>query len=297
MAEYLERKYQIQIPYENGILDRREEPKAEELEDSFLKYAGKVPNSRRDTNAYRLYGEKNKDGFLSLTCFQIPVKEVLQKAHEYNATLTSFLSAVIMLAICYLQKEKNPNPRRYKRVKVLIPANLRSIFPSKTMRNFAMFTVPEIDPRLGDYSIQEICDIVKHKMGLEFTQKHMSSVIATNVNDERNPLLRLLPLPIKNMVMKAVFDNVGERKSCLTLSNLGQAKVPDIMAQYVKRVDFILRVQASAPYNCGVISYGDTMYLNFIRDIKDADLERHVHVILRDLGLPVTVESNQNERG
>ena len=44
-AEYLEQKYQISIPCENGILDRREMPKEEELEDSFLKFAGAVEAS------------------------------------------------------------------------------------------------------------------------------------------------------------------------------------------------------------------------------------------------------------
>lgn len=128
------------------------------------------------------------------------------------------------------------------------------------------------------------------------TAKHMSSVIATNVNDERNLLLRLVPLPIKNVVMKAVFASVGERKSCLTLSNIGQVKVPEVMAKYIKRFDFILSVQAAAPYNCGMLSFGDTIYINFIRNIKEAELERHFFVVLQELGLSATVESNQNER-
>ena len=124
----------------------------------------------------------------------------------------------------------------------------------------------------------------------------MSSVIATNVNDEQNPVLRLVPLPIKNMVMKAVFNSVGERKSCLTLSNIGQVKVPDIMAKYIKRFDFILGVQAAAPYNCGMLSFGDTVYMNFIRNTKKAELERHFFAVLQGLGLSATVESNRNER-
>jgi NRPS condensation-like uncharacterized protein len=133
-------------------------------------------------------------------------------------------------------------------------------------------------------------------MGLEFTAKHMSSVIATNVNDEKNPIVRLIPLPIKNAVMKAIFDSVGEKKSCLTLSNLGQVKLPEIMRQYIERFDFVLGVQAAAPYNCGMLSYGDTIYINFIRNIQDAELERHFFAVLRALGLPAVVESNRNER-
>lgn len=295
-AEYLEQKYRVSIPFENGVLDRRELPKEEELEDSFLKYAGNVPASRKDTNAWHMSGEPQKDGFLNLTCFQIPVKPALELAHKHNATLTVFMSAVMMKALLNLQNEKNPNTKRQKRIKLLIPVNLRNLFPSNTLRNFAMYTIPELDPRLGAYSFDEICKIIQHKMGTEFTEKHMSCVIATNVNDERNPLVRLIPLPLKNAVMKAIFDSVGEKKSCLTLSNLGQVKVPEAMAQYVRRFDFILGVQAAAPYNCGMLSYGDTIYINFIRNIQNAELERHFHAVLQEMGLPTVVESNQNER-
>ena len=295
-AEYLEQKYRVSIPFENGVLDRRELPKEEELEDSFLKYAGNVPASRKDTNAWHMSGEPQKDGFLNLTCFQIPVKPALELAHKHNATLTVFMSAVMMKALLNLQNEKKPNTKRQKRIKLLIPVNLRNLFPSNTLRNFAMYTIPELDPRLGAYSFDEICKIIQHKMGTEFTEKHMSCVIATNVNDERNPLVRLIPLPLKNAVMKAIFDSVGEKKSCLTLSNLGQVKIPEAMAQYVRRFDFILGVQAAAPYNCGMLSYGDTIYINFIRNIQDAELERHFHAVLQEMGLPTVVESNQNER-
>jgi NRPS condensation-like uncharacterized protein len=295
-AEYLEQKYRVSIPFENGVLDRRELPKEEELEDSFLKYAGNVPASRKDTNAWHMSGEPQKDGFLNLTCFQIPVKPALELAHKHNATLTVFMSAVMMKALLNLQNEKNPNTKRQKRIKLLIPVNLRNLFPSNTLRNFAMYTIPELDPRLGAYSFDEICKIIQHKMGTEFTEKHMSCVIATNVNDERNPLVRLIPLPLKNAVMKTIFDSVGEKKSCLTLSNLGQVKIPEAMAQYVRRFDFILGVQAAAPYNCGMLSYGDTIYINFIRNIQDAELERHFHAVLQEMGLPTVVESNQNER-
>lgn len=296
IAEYLEQKYNISIPFEDGVLDRRQPPTDKELEDSFLKNAGGVPASRKDTNAWHMYGQPQRDGFLNLTCFKIPVKAALDTAHKYNSTLTVFMSAVMMKALANLQNEKNPDRRRQKRIKLLIPVNLRNLFESQTLRNFAMYCIPELDPRLGEYTLDEICKIIQHKIGAEFTKKHMGSVIATNVNDEKNPLVRLIPLPIKNAVMKAVFDSVGEKKSCLSLSNLGQVKVPNAMAEYIQRFDFILGVQAQAPYNCGMLSFGDTIYINFIRNIKDAELERHFFAVLQQIGLTATVESNQNER-
>lgn len=296
VAEYLEQKYHIHIPCKHGILDRTALPSEDELEDCFPKCAGPVAASRKDTNAWHMYGEPEKDGFLNLTCIQVCVKEALELAHKYDATLTVFMSAVMMQALLNLQKEKNPNVKRQKRIKLLIPVNLRQLFPSNTLRNFAMYTIPELDPRLGEYTLAEICKVIRSKMGTEITAKHMSCVIATNVNDEKNPLVRLIPLPLKNAVMKAIFDSVGEKKSCLTLSNIGQVKVPEEMGKYIKRFDFILGVQAAAPYNCGMLSYGNTIYINFIRNIQDPELERHFFAVLQELGLSAMVESNQNER-
>ena len=293
-AEYLEQKYKISIPCEHGVLDRNQKPSDEELEDCFLRNAGNVPASRKDTNAWRMSGVPETGGFLHLTCFRLPIKEALEQAHKYNSTLTVFLSAVMMKALINLQNEKVPSIKRQKLIKILIPVNLRKLFPSNTLRNFAMYTIPEIDPRMGEYTLEEICKVIHHKMGAEITPKHMSSVIATNVNDEKNILLRLVPLPLKNIVMKAVFDSVGEKKSCLSLSNLGAVNMPDIMRQYITRIDFVLGVQAAAPYNCGVISYNDTVYINFIRNIRDAELERHFFAVLQEIGLPATVESNQS---
>ncbi len=294
VAEYLEQKYNIEIPSVCGVIERNQKPMPEEIEDSFLKNAGSVPLSRKDTNAWRMKGEALEGGALNLICFKLSLKEMLEISHKYNVTLTVFLSAVMMKALVNLQNEKTPEKIKQKRIKLLIPVNLRKLFNSKTLRNFALYTIPELDPRLGEYSFEEIVKVIYHKMGAEINKKYMSSMIATNVNDERNPIVRLVPLPIKNMVMKAIFDSVGERKSCLTLSNLGALKMPEIMEKYVDRADFILGVQAAAPYNCGVISYKDTIYVNFIRNIKEAELERHFFGVLQELGISATVESNRN---
>lgn len=296
VAEYLQQKYGVRIPAENGVLGRLEAPSEAEMEDSFQKYAGNVSASRKATDAWKPRGIPEMDGFQHITCFQLPVKQVLQQAHKENVSLTTWLCAAMMMAIQNLQKEKEPNIRRRKHIKVLIPVNLRKMFPSKSLRNFVLYTTPEIDPRMGEFSFREICDAVQHRMGLEVNPKFMSSMIATNIGSERLMAVRVMPLFVKNLVMKLVFNAVGERKSCLSLSNLGAVKVPKEMEAYVQRFDFILGVQATAPYNCGVLSYGDTLYVNFIRNIQEPMLEYHFHCVLRDMGIPVMVESNSGLR-
>lgn len=292
VAEYLEQRYGVTIPAQHGILCRREEPQEGELEDSFQKYAGPICASRKENTAWHLHGTPERDGFQHVTCFRLPVQQVLEKARSYGVSATVFMSAVMMEALQELQKEMVPRRSRRKPIKLLIPVNLRSLFPSITLRNFAMYTTPELLTRLGDYDFSEICKVIKAKLDAEANPKQMSMKIATNVSSERLFVVRILPLFVKNIVMKAIFDTVGETKSCLSMSNLGQIRLPQEMEKYVKRMDFILGVQASAPYNCGVLSYGDTMYVNFIRNIHESGLEYQFHRALQRQGLTAMVESN-----
>lgn len=293
LAEYLQQKYGLDIPVEYGILDRREEPKEAELEDSFLKHAGTLCASRKGNDSWQLHGTPEVGEFLNVTCLRLPVEAVRKKAHEYNISITAFLGAVMLKALQQLQAEQVPQRKHRKSIKVLIPINLRRMFGSSTLRNFVLYTTPEIQPRLGEYSFEEICRIVHHQMGVDNNPRHMSMMIATNVVSEQMLAIKLMPLFVKNLVMKAVYLAVGERKSCLSLSNLGMVKLPEVMAPYVERLDFILGVQATAPYNCGVVAFGDTINVNFIRNIRESLLEYRFYQVLRDMGIPVLAESNQ----
>ena len=293
LAEYLSEKYGLSVPAEKGVLGRLEEPAPEELEDSFARYAGDVTASRAESTAYHLSGTPERDGYKNLVTMMIPAEKLRACAKEHGVSVTELLCAAMMQAIGELQADKVPNVRHRKPVKVLIPVNLRNLFPSRSLRNFASYITPEIDPRMGDCSFSELCSLVHHKMGLENNRRTMRAKFAANVASERSPILRVMPLFIKNIAMKAVFDAVGECKSCLCLSNLGRVELPEVMVPYVQRMDFIIGVQARAPHDCGVVTWGDTVYINCIRSIQEPELEYRFYRVLHRLGLPVKVESNQ----
>ncbi len=292
LAEYLQQKYAIAIPATDGVLGRLDEPTGDEMEDSFQKYAGPVAASRKTTDAWQVLGTPEPDNFNHITCLRMNTEALAAKAKEMGTTITVFLSAAMMDALQNLQAVKIKNPMFRKAIKIQIPVNLRRLFPSKTLRNFAYYTVPEIDPRLGHYSFQELCDVVRARMALEVNPKCMGSMIAANTNMEQILAIRMVPLFIKNIIMKAAYDSAGDRKSCLSISNLGLVKLPEEMRAYVDRFDFIIGVRALAPYNCGIVSYGDTTYINFIRNIKESELEYHFFKVLQGLGLDVEAESN-----
>ena len=292
LAEYLSQKYGLVIPAEKGVLGRLEEPSAEEVEDSFARYAGDVKLSRREATAYHLSGTPEPDGYKDIVTMMIPADKLRDCARGFGISVTELLCAAMMQAILDIQAKDVPRRAARKPVKVLLPVNLRTLFPSATLRNFAAYITPEIDPRMGDCSFDELCQLVHHKMGMENNRRTMRAKFAANVASERSPVLRVMPLFIKNIAMKAVFDAVGECKSCLCLSNLGRVELPEVMTPYVTRMDFIIGVQARAPHNCGVITWNGTAYINCIRNIREPALELAFYRVLHRLGLPVKVESN-----
>jgi hypothetical protein len=70
-------------------------------------------------------------------------------------------------------------------------------------------------------------------------------------------------------------------------------KLPESMAPYVERFDFIIGVQYSYPNNCSVVSLQGKTYISMIRGIRDSELERLFFSRLVELGIPVDIESNR----
>ena len=292
VAEYIEQRYGTVIPAKMGVLNRLETPTERELEDSFLKNAGGKRMSRKEEPSFHIEGTPETDGYKNIVTGIIDTEPLLKLAKEHKATVTAFLSSVLIKAICNIQERKVPKVSKRKAVKILIPVNLRKLFDSETLRNFVLYITPGIDPALGDYTLDEIIKSVQAQMNFELTDKRMRMRIAKNVHSEEIFILKIMPLFIKNIAMKAVFNAIGERASCLTMSNLGAVTIPDEMAEYVSRMDFTLGVQAVAPNNCGVVSYGGKLYINFIRDTKEPELEREFFTLLRSLGVHILIESN-----
>ena len=292
-AEYLMQKHRIVISPVCGVLDRLEEPSSEELEDSFLRYEGTAVASRREPRAYRVGGTPEPDRFLHITTGTLDAEEVLSLSRRYGTTVTAFLTAVMIESVNAIQAEKVPDRRKRRPIMIQVPVNLRKLFPSRTLRNFAYYVSPGIDPREGDFAFEEILRIVRCQMELEVTPNRLRARITSNVRSEKNPILKLMPLFIKNMAMRAVFDTVGEAAASLCLSNLGVVSLPEEMEPHVNRMDFIIGVQAQAPYNCGVMTYDGKMNISIVRNTEEPLLERQFFTRLRRLGLAVRIESNQ----
>lgn len=292
IAEYVERRYGVSIPATDGVLDRREPPRAEELRDSFPDVSGDVAKSRAEPDSYRIEGVREKDEFVNLTTFIMDSDALREAAHARGVSVTTLICAALIKATCRIQ-DSHVARRHQKMVKVLVPVDLRRLFGSKTLRNFSLYLTPGIDPRLGEWDFDEICHAVHHQMALGVTKKEMTIRLTKNVKSEQSLIVRIMPLFIKNFVMKTIYDAVGEKKSVMDLSNLGIIKIPDALSEYVDRFDFIIGALPNTHENCAVLGYKGKTYINFARDIQRSNLELYFYEELRAIGLRAKVESNR----
>ena len=274
------------------VLDINDSPDTEELEDAYMRYANaRVRPPSPGEKTYRVRGTKEPFYTLNIIDGIMSVKEVMAVARKYDATLTEYLNAVLLYAL--LQKQEHDMPFRFRPVKIAMPVNLRRFFPSKTLRNFITMVYPSIDPRLGDYTFEEIVEQVHHYMKYYISEKFLRGDITTNAATQRNPVIRVVPLFIKDFVVRTFYTKVQDKNSSAGLTNMGALKVPEDMKPYIERFDIYMGQPFSSRTNCAIISFEDTLTINFASSIVEADVECLFFRKLVQDGIHVTIESNR----
>ncbi|MGI6664758.1 MAG: hypothetical protein ACOX3W_05035 [Christensenellaceae bacterium] len=294
VAEYLTIKYGIDIPRGDDIFDTQEEATAGEVEDGFLKYHRGISRSRKEQVSYLVPGTKVKD-HMFVTTGIMEARQVLAMAKKHDASLTEYLTAVLILAIVRVQNKKQPNKKKQKPVKICVPVNLRRYYKNNTTRNFASYINPGIEPKYGDYTLEEVIKIVKGQMAIESNEKLLNAKFSTNVLSEKNMLLRLAPWFVKRGAMKLVFHFKGDRYTSSSISNLGLVVLPEEMEPYVTRMDFMLGPLSRNKVACACLSYKGKLIFNITRTILESDVERYFFTSLVKQGIHVSIESNGGE--
>lgn len=282
-----------EIPDGMGVLNINEEPAPEELEDAYMRYAtSKFCPPRRQARAYRILGTLEPLHTLNIICGVIPVQDLLRVSRSYKVSVTEYLNAVLLYAL--MQKQKTDGIRHEKPLKLAMPVNLRRFFPSETLRNFITMVYPAIDPRMGDYSFEDILTQVHHYMRYYINDKFLNADITTNAVTQKNPIIRVVPLFIKDFVVKSFYIRVQDCQSSAGLTNLGVITLSEELQKHVERFDVLMGQPFSARTNCAIISYQNTLTINFASCITETDVERFFFRKLVQDGVPVKVETNRN---
>ncbi len=281
------------IGYGGFVLDVNEEPKAGELEDSYIKYAedSRLCPPRIEEKAYRIRGTKEQFYTLNIIDGIMSSKQVKEVASKYQVTITEYLNAVLLYAL--LKKQEQDAPYRKRPVKIAMPINLRQFFPSITLRNFITMIYPTIDPRLGEYTFEEIVKQVHYYMRYNINDKFLRADITRNYSTRANAFIRVVPLFVKDIVVREYYRMVQDKNSSAGLTNMGAIKVNEDMKPYIDRIDIYMGQPFSTRTNCAIISYGDVLTINFASSIKESDVERYFFTKLIKDGIHVKIESNR----
>ena len=294
LAAYL-RHTGLDIPYAGpGLLDIREPALGEEREDAYSRYAGKkVLRLGLQGKAYPNVGTPEPFYTFNVTMGFVPLDQLRKLARDNGATVTEYLTAVLLKVL--VDKQRREHPIKELPVALAIPVNLRSWFPSATLRNFIITVRPCIDPSLGQYSFEEILNYTTHYMRLVLDRHRSKAIFTGNVRFQKNRLLGILPVFLKNPIMALSYRLAGVRPYSGTYTNPGAFKVPHEMSEWIDHMEVILG-QATVPRpHCASISYGNTMEITFGGTQQERDTERAFFRFLVRAGLPVKVISNREE--
>jgi hypothetical protein len=288
----------LDVQYGDGVLDPLGSPEPGEWEDSFARYSVPgMPAPPMEKPAWHIPGAILPLGQLRITTGRLSAGAALAVAKSHAATLTEYMAAQYLAVLQDIQESESTGTSRFRRlpIKLEIPANMRLVFPSVTMRNFSLFLTPQLDTRLAHYSFDEILKSVHSQMVLGMHKGELTRIITRNVEASRSILVRMLPLPLKNMLMRALSQIYGDRLFSGVLSNLGKANLPEPIASRVQCLDMLLNCTPTIKTSASMISHGDVLSISFGSLCDRNDVERLFFRRLVKAGLHVCMESNLND--
>jgi NRPS condensation-like uncharacterized protein len=196
-------------------------------------------------------------------------------------------------SLVMLQRENKS--RRELPVRVSVSANLRKFYPARTLSNFSGFGNVGIDPGAGEYAFAEIVAEVHHQCRLMLSEKSQNALISKNTADEKNILVRALPLFLKKRMATLVLDQVASRMLSMDLTNMGAIDLPQAIRDKVERFDTMGGNLHFFRIECGMISYRDKLSVSFSRAIDQPFVERCFFDILESHGISVKLASQQDD--
>lgn len=269
--------------------------KEEEQEDGYLRFFSKLPPPRNLEKAWHVPFNLNEKPRLRTLRAQMSVDEILKEARKYNVSITEYITAVYMYSLqkIYLEEKEQGHNQKRKIIRCEVPVNMRNKYPSRTMRNFSLFVMPEIDPRLGIYDFDEVVGNVHYQIRAESETKQITRFLSSNVHYEKLLMIRILPLFIKKMAIAAIYRGLGSKKSSGIITNLGNISLPGGMEDYIDNV----HVTPTPPntrvrVTCALVSYKGKLNICFANLTEKKDLEKHMLSHLSAAGIKVRITEN-----
>jgi NRPS condensation-like uncharacterized protein len=267
----------------------------EEYEDGYLKFFQKLPPPVKLVRAWHLPFRLNEKPRLRVIRAEINIDEILEVSRKHKVSLTGYFVSVYLFSLqkIFNSLEGKSRKRRRKVLRIEVPVNMRSKYPSRTMRNFSLFVLPEIDVRLGNYTFEEILRSVHHQLQISTDIKQISRFLSSNVSYEKLLIVRLMPLFIKKMVTAAIYRKLASKRWTGMVTNLGLVTLPGGMEDMVDSMELIpTPPNRKVKSGCALVSYKNKLRICFCNITQSAELERHIFRHFSDAGIHVKILNN-----
>ncbi len=279
----------LEILHPEEFNDERTLRKIEyDTEDSYMKnYDKKSKSNASSQKAYELKGRKIGLGAISAIHEIINLEQLKQECKKYEATITQYLTSVLIYSI-YEENYKKYNGK--KPIKVCIPVNLKKYFQSKTMANFFSY-ITLIAKKENMETFDKIVEFVKNDFKQRLTEEEIMKTMSANVKLGNNIAVKVVPLFLKKILVRLSYLEI-RKYTTITYSNIGRI---GIIGKYQDYIDYFLMLIAPEPVEkikCSSCTFENKMVFTFTSILKDNSIEKRFYQFLRERGIDVTIESN-----
>ena len=252
-------------------------------DDSFSRYYDPDFPRKKKKKIRAVQIKKGGKGYeeLQINEASMSVKELLGIAREKKVSMSELLTAAFICAI----HEEMSRMQEKKPVILMVPVNLRKIFPSDSMLNFFGYIEPGYQFGGGKDSFEDVLEAVKLYFQENLSKEHMAGRMNELIAIEKHKILKWAPLELKNRCIRA-GAKMAEQEVTAVLSNMSVVKMPEDYAQYIEK--FGVYTSTNRTELC-ICSFQDTLSLGFTSRYDSTNIQRNFYRILKELGASVKV--------
>ena len=252
-------------------------------DDSFSRYYDPDFPRKKKKKIKAFQIKKNGKGYEELQVNEatVPVKELLGISREKGVSMSVLLTTAFICAI----HEEMSRMQEKKPVILMVPVNLRKIFPSDSMLNFFGYIEPGYQFGEEKDSFEDVLETVKIYFRENLSKEHMAGRMNELIAIEKHKILKWAPLELKNRCIRA-GAKMAEQEVTAVLSNMSVVKMPEDYADYIEK--FGVYTSTNRTELC-ICSFKDTLSLSFTSRYDSTNIQRNFYRILTELGVQVTV--------
>ncbi len=252
---------------------------------NFKKGHAKVYQSKR---ALCLRGEHLPKEAMGVMHGYLPVEQLKQVSKQYGVTINQYLVGVFVYSIYkeYLKGQPSKLP-----ISCCVPVNLRPYYNSHSMKNFFAMVSANFKPEKEHYTFEEVLSIVTEDLKKQITPDNLDHIMSYNVSNEKNWILRAVPLVVKQVAMRLVYGT-SAKATTATVTNIGNIDIREPYQKYIEHFYSILSMSKGQNLKGGICSYNGTLVFTFSSNLKSLSIEKCFFQKLAQDGIAVAIESN-----